>query len=187
MMCNIEKSCPSRYRWLRVALPALMLALFAGCVHKDGDSSEMHYRYEYWVPGAVGLAGLVATPAGWLLRPRNAKFGWTLLILGPLALLLIMPSMLFDRLTVNNQGFHLRTGFFGSTVVDVDFDQVSAVRQTVETSTGRRKTTNYYLLFDKKTGGEPAKISLGNELVKAAATAILQRVATRGVPIVDQT
>jgi hypothetical protein len=187
MMCNVDERCPSRFRWLRAGLPALVFALFAGCVHQDVDGTEMRYRYEYWVPAAVGLAGLVATPAGWFLRPKTAKFGWTLLILGPLAVFLITPSMMFDRLTVNDQGFHLRTGFLGSTAVDVDFDQVGTVRQTAETTSGRRSRTTYYLLFEKKTGGEPAKISLGNEMVKAAARAILQRVAARGVPFIDQT
>jgi hypothetical protein len=185
-MRSVVESAPRRRRWLRAALPALMLALCAGCVHQEADGQETRYRYEYWVPAAVGLAGAVAAPAGWFLRPKNAKFGWTLLILGPAALLIGMPSMLCDRLIVNQQGFHVRTGFFGSTAWDVDFDKVGRVRQISETTSGRRRQTNYYLLFDLKTGGEPVKVALGNQLVKTAVPAILQRLAAQGIPIVDQ-
>lgn len=187
MMMSVIESGQRRRRWLRAALPALLLALCAGCVHEEADGHEARYRYEYWVPAVVGLAGAVAAPAGWFLRTKNGRIGWTLLILGPGALFLGMPSMLCDRLTLNDQGFHVRTGFFGSTAWDVDFNNVGGVRQISEVTTGRRRQTNYYLLFDMKTGGEPVKVALGNQLVKTAIPAILQRVIARGIPVVDQT
>jgi hypothetical protein len=186
MMSGFLESGPRRCRWWRAALPALMLALLAGCVSQEEDGQESRYRYEYWVPAAVGLVGAITTPAGWFLRPRIAKFGWTLLILGPAAFLIGMPSMFCDRVNVNDQGFHVRTGFYGTTAKDVEFDQVNAVRLISETSSGRRQRTSYHLLFDMKTGGEPVKVALGNELVKTAAPTILQRLSARGVRVVDE-
>ena len=75
------------------------------------------------------------------------------------------------------------TGFFGSTAWDVEFDRVNVVKVISETSGGRRRRTNYYLLFEMKAGG-PVKVALGNELVKAAEE-ILHQVTARGIPVID--
>jgi hypothetical protein len=178
---------PRLRRALRTMIFAIPALLLAGCVQQTSNGSEITFRYELWVTLGVLLLGIVAVPAGWFLRKLSARFGWALLILGPIATLLIAPSMFGDRVVVDDEGFRVRVGIWSTTAVhDVKFDDLSMLKITAEVTRGRRKQTHLYFVCERKSGGA-AKVPMNGELTKAAAHMIFERVHVRGIPIVDET
>jgi hypothetical protein len=135
------------------------------------------------------FGGLMAAPIGWKLRERSARWGWIMLIGGPIAALLIAPSIFLDRVSVNTEGFSRRSGFFGATAVqDVKFSELTGMRLRAEAERGRRgrRVTRYYLYCDQKNG-ESTKLPLGNDVCEAAIRQILTAATASGVAIADQT
>src|SRR5262249_27431870 len=88
------------------------------------------------------------------------------------------------RVTVTDNGFHVRTGLWGLTAVhEVPFNNLRVLRLTSETTTSKGvPTTKYYFVCDMKNG-ETVRVPVVNEVTKAAAETILRRVAAYGVPI----
>jgi hypothetical protein len=174
---------------VRIGLVGLAFATLCGCVREEVEGSTHVYRNELWVPFTVLLGGVAAAGVGWFLKKSSARYGWTLLILGPLAALLLAPSLFLDRGTVNDTGFVLRTGILGMTAVhDVKFDDLQMVRITREESRGRRgsKRTNYYMVCERKDGSS-AKVPLGNDVAEAAALRFLHVLDEREIPVINQT
>lgn len=167
---------------------ALFLLLLAGCVRETTEGTASTFRYELWVPISAFLGGLVAVPAGLALRHKSARYGWVLIILGPLAVVFVAPSLMLDRVIVDDAGFHSRTGVWGMTSVhDVKLADAGSVRIIAETSTTKRgKQTNYFFLCQLKSGGT-VKFPVNNEVVKAAAPKILDRLRAHGVPVTNET
>ena len=175
-------------RRLSVIGLGLSFAAASGCVRETTEQGEHVFQYELWVPGSVLLGGIVAAVAGFFLRKWNTRVGWVLLIGGPFVALGIGPSMFFDRAAVGKDGFELRTGIYGQTVVPrVQFDDISRIRITSETRRTRRggKSTSVYLNCDKKSGGS-VKVSVNNNVSEAAGKLILQEASARGIPVVDE-
>ncbi len=65
------------------------------------DGATTIFTYAFWVPGSILAAGVVATVVGVLVRKHTARFGWALLILGPLAVFGFAPS-LTERVPIND-------------------------------------------------------------------------------------
>ncbi len=79
-----------RMEKLRAAVvAALMLVVFSGCYEMVTHGSESIYRFAWWVGPAVIVGGILAVPLGWLLRKRIARWGFGLMIMGPVALVFI--------------------------------------------------------------------------------------------------
>ena len=176
-----------RHGWRTVLVLGLLISV-AGCVRETNVNGELVYQYELWVPLAAILAGLIATPIGWLLRERSVRFGWGLVVIGPIATAVVAPSLFQDRVAVSEQGFHIRTGIWGLTSVhSVQFDDVKEIRISAETTLGRRgRHTNYYLNCDHKSGGS-SKVPINNAVCEAAAGAILMEAAVHEIPVRDTT
>jgi hypothetical protein len=173
--------------WSRISLIAMLLAA-GGCIQESNGKGELVYQYEFWVPLAALAIGAVATPIGWILRERSARFGWSLVVLGPIAMVLVAPSLFCECAHVSEQGFHIRTGIWGLTSVHaLQFADIKQIRVSSETTFGRRgRRTSYYLHCDKKAGGS-SKVSISNGVSEASALAILEQADARGIPILDQT
>jgi hypothetical protein len=168
---------------------AILLLFVSGCVHENTDGATQTFAYELWVPLSVLLAGLVAAPAGWFLRETSSRFGWGLLIIGPVAAIFFAPSLFRDRAVVDDTAMSLRTGIWGLTSVhDVKYDDLKQIRIISEEVSGRRgsKRTNYYLLCERNDG-TTAKVPVNNKVAQAAAPHFLQKASDRGIPIVDET
>jgi hypothetical protein len=165
-------------------LLALSIATLTGCVQQSTKGSVTEFRYEFWVPATVFLGGLAAIPLGWKLRPRSTRFAWTLIILGPLAVVGFAPSLFFDTITVGEDALHVRTGIWGTNAHDVKFSEIQQIKVISETSTGRRKSTSYFLLCEMKTG-PASKVPVNSEVAKAAAETILRRVNELGIPVIN--
>ena len=174
---------------LYAGLAAILLLGLGGCVKEDVNGSTITVTNELWVPLASLVGGIAAAPAGWLLRKKSARFGWGLLIMSPLVVFGIVPSLYLDRAVVDDDHFSLRTGIWGMTAVhDVKFADLNRIRLISEESTGRRgrKRTDYYLLCERKDG-TTAKVPLGNKVAETAAPRLIERAQALNVPIVDET
>jgi hypothetical protein len=173
--------------WSRI-LPIAVLLAAGGCIQESNVNGELVYRYEYWVPLAAFAAGFVATPIGWILRDRSTRFGWSLVVLGPIATVLVAPSLFREYALVSERGFHIQTGIWGLTSVHaLQFADIGQIRISSETSFGRRgRRTSHYLNCDKKAGGS-SKVSISNGVSEACALAILEQAASLGIPILDDT
>jgi hypothetical protein len=135
------------------------------------------------------LGGVAAFLVGWKFRTTSARFGWGLLILGPVAAIFFAPSLFRDRATLDDTSFSLRTGIWGLTSVhEVKFDELKQVRIVSEEVRGRRgrRRTNFYLLCERNDG-TTAKVPVNNRVAEAAAPHILQSVADHGIEVVDET
>lgn len=176
-------------RWVAFTLLGLALLVSTGCVQESVDGSTHTFTYELWAPFSVLLGGLAMVPVGWIVRPRSARIGWILIILGTLGAVLMGPSMLRDRAVVDEQHFSLRTGIWGLTAVhDVPYDHLTRVRYIMEETRGRRgrKNQNYYLVCERNDGA-PSKVPLGSPVAEAAAPQFLDHVIAHGIPVVDET
>ena len=168
---------------------ALFVLLMSGCVNESTSGESQTFTYELWVPASVLIFGVVASVAGWFLRSSLGRFGWALLILGPLAALFGAPSLFLDRAVVDETRFTLRTGIWGMTSVhEVEYDELKRVSVISEEVRGRRgrKSTNYYLECQRNDGTK-AKIPVNNKVGETAAPHFLKRVSELGVPVVDNT
>ena len=172
----------------RAGLLALPLVLLAGCVHESTTDSTTTFRYEYYVPALVFLGGIVAAPLGWVARQRSARFGWTLLILGPIAALGFAPSLFGERMIVDGDHFEAHSGAWGTTSQSVKYADMKGLRLTSEVTTGRRgkKKTNYYFECEMKSG-PTIKVPMASKIDAAAALPILLQVKLHDIPISNET
>ena len=118
---------------------------------------------------------------------KNTRFGWTLLILGPMLAFGFGPTFFTDKVTVSDSALHVHTGFWAMpTDVSVKFDDVSSVRLTSETRRTRRggRTTDYYFNFDMKSGPSQ-KVQFDTQIMKGARDRVLAEMEKRNVPVVD--
>jgi hypothetical protein len=157
---------------------------------QEGDATAFHYPY--WTPGLVLLGGIAAFLTGLLLRkmiPRWGwvlRLGWMLMIVGPVACAVLAPSLLMQKVAVNNEGFSIRRGiWFAPTVQTVRYGDLRGIEMVAETHRDRygRLFTTYNLICHRKTGG--SEIVPGGTLVKegGAAYMIVQTAGAQGIPI----
>jgi hypothetical protein len=175
-------------RWPLLLIAICILPL-SGCVRETTEGSSLVFQNELWASALALVGGIVASIAGWFIRERSSRFGWTLLIGGPIVAIGLAPSLFLDRATVDQNGLSLRVGLWGmSAVHDVKYDDLSQVRLVMEESRGRRGRTNinYYLMCENKDGTF-SKVPLGSKVAEAAAPHFLKEVALRDIAIVDET
>jgi hypothetical protein len=172
-------------RRLLFTLAAAVTAL-SGCVRESTVGQQHVFTYELWVPVSVLLAGIVAVPVGWVLRGWWARLGWGMLIMGPIAAIVVAPSLLRDRIAVDDHGFTMRTGIWGLTSVhEVSFENLRRVRAVAEKGTGRGADyTHHFLMCEMKDGGL-AKVPVNNSVSETAAPHILKALEQHGIPVVD--
>lgn len=125
-------------RAIRLLGLMLTLSLLVGCVRESTNGDTRIFSYELWASGLIFLGGLIAIPVGWMLR-NSSRFGWALLIMGPIAAFGFAPSMFMDYVDVSPSGFSRHSGIWGMTSVqDVKFADVGSIRATIEEERGRR-------------------------------------------------
>ena len=80
----------------RIGIFSVALALLAasGCIRESDEQGAHVIQFALWVPAAIFLGGIVAGAAGFFLRKHITRFGWGLLIAGPIIGLGIGPSMM---------------------------------------------------------------------------------------------
>lgn len=168
---------------IRRTLPLCLVFLAAGCVSQSTSGDVTNTYYSWWMPILVIVLGVVAVPIGLATRRAIPRLGWTLLIGGPLAVVLIAPQMLFERVSVDGAGVNVRSGIWGMTAnLSVRFDGIRQIR-IVEESTGGRRSRQIEVLYFDRDGGEPQRFALNNDVKIEGAKAILARANARGIPV----
>jgi hypothetical protein len=164
-------------RWLI----AILLAC-AGCIQRTEHGDVSTYGFETWILVGTAVGGVVAAPVGWLLRKRIARLGYALLILGPLVVFLLVPTMWTDRVIVDSNHFERSSAMPGSSNQSIPFGEVLAMRyhSAVEKS-GRRSSRKYYLDVTRKDG-QVQTITLGS-LFQEAIKEIFRRAAAKGIKV----
>jgi hypothetical protein len=171
----------------RITLLAVgLLALVAGgCVDRNVDGERVTYAFSWWVWASVLVAALLAFPLGLVLRKRTARGGWTLLVLAPLALLVMWPALVLDRVKIDSEHFEARYGIWVSpSRHSLRFDDLRQMRLvTFEERTRRGRRTKQKLVCVTKDG-RAETVQLG-DLLKRAAPEILERAEERRVLVTE--
>ena len=128
-MARAAKESPMSQRVRRavhVILPCAFACLLGGCTNESQEGDTTVFTYALWVPGVVLAGGIVGTLAGVLIRKSIERLGWALIIGGPVAAFIFAPGLYSDKITVSNERFTLRTGFwFAPTTHEVELADVS--------------------------------------------------------------
>jgi hypothetical protein len=170
-----------------VAILAVLVVACCGCV-EHSTSGEIHTFYNaLWASAACLGAGLVGTVGGWYLRPFSERFGWGLMIAGVLALLGGTPTLFFEKTTVSNEGFFVRSGLCGMSSYDVKFDNTANMQYVMEVTRSRRggRNTHFYLICQPKAGDQQ-KVPISG-VCKDAFDLIRTRAAEHNIPYQDST
>ena len=168
----------------RTVASCSFLLLLTGCISESTSDSVDRVSYSWWVPVVILLAGFACVPFGLMFLRSSARLGWGLMIVCPLAALMFAPSMFFEQVSVTDSGYKVRSGIWGMTAnQEVNFGDASNLRIVEEMSTGRRRRAYNVFYFDMKTGGEPARLPLNNDVKVAAGPYIMRRAKAAGVNV----
>ena len=171
---------------VRFALLALAALAFTGCTTERVDGDTTIFTFAWWLPMLILVGGGVSLGAGALLREN--RYGWVLMIGGPIAAIFFAPSLWSDKVTLDHQHFTQRTGiWFMPRFQDVRFDDLASIDLTAETRRTRRgRSTSYYMVCHRKAG-EDAKIPINDLMKGGAAKKIIAEAAHHGITINDLT
>ena len=130
---------------------------------------------------AVIAGGMLGMPAGWFLRTVNKKWGFALMVLSPIALIVVTPAMYSDRVVVDDQHFEARYGiWFSPNVQSVRFDDLREIHYMA--TRGNRGRIKYSLNCITKAG--ESRVVAAGDLVNNTVPEILERARAKGVNIV---
>src|SRR5436309_1321513 len=98
---------------VRRSVPFVLLTclFLTGCVEESVSGDESTFRFARWIPLAAAAAAIAATVGGVFLRSVS-RYGWILLIGGPLFLIVVVPGLFMERVIVDDKHFDLQTGFW---------------------------------------------------------------------------
>jgi hypothetical protein len=165
---------------LRLALAASLLVLLSGCYEKSVTGDQSVYKFAWWVGLLVILGGLVAVPLGLAIRNWSGRWGFALIVMGPVLLIFFAPVMYLDRVVVDSTHFEVRYGFwFAPTKHNIRFDDVREMRYVA--TRGRKNRIQYELVCAMK-GGDTRTVSAG-DLVINAVPEILRRAEEKQIPV----
>ncbi len=175
---------PTRIRSFILALGLAGVCLIGtGCTDVSRNGEDLTAKFALWVPLVFSLVGLAIAPLGWLLRKKSARFGYGMLIGGPLLLLVVVPMFLNDRVTLEGDRFELRTGFwFAPTVRDIDLTTVQSIEVLIETKRKRRGSSEEATLLFYDQDGGPVEVPVGT-LMDEVYEDLLIGFESRGIPI----
>lgn len=169
---------------LRCLAIALLAGLLSGCTTEYRDGETTVFTFAWYIPTLVILGGIVALLVGLVIVRKGGKWGWALIILGPLAAVVLGPGLVQDKVTINQSGFTLRTGFwFAPTLYEVRFKDVTGMQLISES--GRRGRKSYYILCLTRSGSQ--KVPEGDLMRNGPSDRILEMAAELGIPIEDRT
>jgi hypothetical protein len=181
-MLTFSSSAPRRATLL---LLALLVVSCCGCVEKSTSGSTTTFYNALWATAACVFGGLAGGVAGWYLRAVSERLGWALMIGGVVLVLGVTPTVFFEKTTVREDGFFVRSGLWGTSSFDVKYAETAHIDLTMEVTRGRRgsRNTHYYLVCQQKSG-EAKKIPMGGAC-KEAAPLILVGASAHGIMIND--
>ena len=136
------------------------VSLLAGCVSESASNRRHEFTYSWWVTGevftvgvALALSGAVATLNCWKNGSLKGRGRWIVMFLFGLMLALgLAPTTFLYRVAVDQTGFSIRSGVWGTSVYDMKFANLARMRLIAKVRGGRRSSTNYFLECEGKSG-----------------------------------
>lgn len=158
-----------------------------GCVREKVNGGTTVYDFESWTWLAAGAGGLGLVAAGWLMSESAWWRRGGVALIGVILLVVLVPGMLTDRLEVDNDHFHIRTGlWFNQVDHDIRFDDIQRMELTSKSRWSRRgKRTSYDLAVYHRSGAIE-NVPVG-DLMKAGLVNIADRARMHGAEVVDRT
>ncbi len=170
-------------RCMTVCAAVLLICLVSGCYEHVTDGQKSLYQFAWWVGPLVIAGGILGIPIGWWIRKWNAKWGFVMMGMAPLLLVIVAPGMYTDRVLIDDEHFETRYGFwFDPSVHDIRFDNLREIRFVAVP--GSRGRTNHEMRCTTKKG-ETTVVHAG-DLVMPTVPEILARAEKRGVKVVVQ-
>lgn len=164
---------------------AFLLLVVSGCVREEVDGQTKTFTFERWIPLSIFTAGAAAAAIGWSIRHLSYRFGLFLVTMGAIAVLAFAPSMLLDRIEIDDAGLSTRTGIWlFPTEHRIEFQnlrEVSFVLEERRSLRGRRSTSNFMLC--EQSDGTTTEIPVNSHVARAAMAHFLPMVAERRIPI----
>jgi hypothetical protein len=160
---------------------ALALLAVSGCYERVAHGEQSVYQFAWWLGPAVIAGGILGMPVGWFLRRVNERWGFVLMILGPVVLVMVAPAMYIDRVVVDGDHFEARYGmWFSPSVHSIKFDDLRQIRYVKVK--GARERTNYQLNCITKAG--ETRVVHAGDLVRNTVPEILARAKAKGLNVV---
>ncbi len=179
-------ACDSQTRSVKgrtAFVAALALCSVAGCYEHVSNGNESIYRFVWWLGPLIIAGGILAIPAGWFLRRWSAKWGFVLMVMAPVLLVIVAPAMYSDRVVIDNEHFEARYGFwFSPSVHNLRFEDLQEIQYVAVP--GSRGSTNYELHCLSKAG--QLSVVHAGDLVRNTVPEILERAKAKGVRVVGE-
>ena len=168
-------------RTLLVIMALATVCLLSGCYDRVQRGEESVYHFAMWARILVIGAGVILIPLGILLLIFiKQRWGFIPIILGPVLLFLVGPSMFTDYVVVDANHFEASYGlWFSPNVHHVKFRELRELRHVaVRDSKNRIK----YELHCKHMNGSVTVVHCG-DLVRNAVEEILSKARAAGVSV----
>jgi hypothetical protein len=171
----------ARQRFGMLVLAVLVLGAGSGCVSQRIDGGTTIYTFGWWIAPAIILAGVVAAAAGWFLCEYDKRLGYGLLVGVPLALLLFIPALFVNRVTVDDNHFEVTNGWWWSpNRHSIHFDDLEKIDLYEHEHRTRRGTSTSYHIDCLYKSGKHERVNL-DLLMQEAAFEIFDRAEQHGV------
>jgi len=180
-------SCSRIPRTLALALAALCLLTFTGCVEKSVSDGTTTVTNASWVYGLIALAGVVLAVIGGVAIKSSWWQGGITLLAGLGILLVGAPTYWLEKATVREDGFTIRAGVLGSSVQDVKYQDIANIELTQEERRTRRggRTIKHFILLHLKSG-QDVKVSASGGVAEETAPLIIEGARAHGVPFLGE-
>lgn len=164
----------------RLVFATVLLSTLAGCYTRTQSADKIEYTFAGWVGALVIVGGILMIPVGWFLKRWTERWGWGLMIMAPILLIIVAPAMFSDRVFIDRDHFEARYGFwFSPSTHSIRFADLREIRYVgVPGSRGR---TNYQIHCITKNGG--TEVVSAGDLVRNAVPDILNQAAQSGVAV----
>lgn len=160
----------------------LALCLVAGCYERVSQGNTAVYHFVWWLGPAVIAGGILGVPFGWLLRKAVPKWGYALMIVGPLLLIFVAPAMYSDHVVIDDDHFEATYGlWFSPQVQSLQFKDLSQIQYVgIPDNRGRTK----YEMHCLTRTGQMTVVPAG-DLVRQTVPELLARAKAKGVAVLD--
>lgn len=168
---------------MKLLFGMMVLCVILGCYEHESHGNQSVYQFAGWVAPTVIGGSILCIPIGWLLGKWSPKWGFVLMGMAPILLVMVAPSMYSDRVLIDDEHFEAIYGsWFSPSKHDVRFRDLREIRHVaVRGSYGR---TLYELHCIANTG--QVTVVHAGDLVKNTVPEILARAKARGVVVVSQ-
>jgi hypothetical protein len=168
---------------IRNILLACVILCLAGCIDRVLADDDVVYTYANWVRVVVTV-GLLAVCVFGVIRVRQGnRLGYMAIGFPMVALILIGPTSLQDRVTIGPDRLYLNTGFwFSPNIHEVRLPDVA--RAAIEVEHRQRRSgqqKSFYINFELKSG-QKDRFPVG-DVMHVAMPEILDHLKQKNIPV----